>query len=170
MKKIVTMIVFVAATFTMSAQEYKTGIGFRLDGFNSGITIKHFTGSTTALEGIVGFGRHALTITGLYEKHQNFPNAEGLSWFYGGGAHVGFYPTDYSYGYYRYYNNKNKVYYYNDNYYNSTFSLGADFILGLEYKFQNAPITIGLDAKPFVDIVPGFFGYFTGGFSFRFTL
>lgn len=167
------IIALVVLTTAIRAQDYKTGIGFRLAGLNSGITIKHFTGSTTALEGILGFGRHAFTITGLYEKHQTFPNADGLKWFYGGGAHVGFFQGDYNYGYYYYYKNKGYKYYstdYPDGAYSSNVFIGADFILGLEYKFKGAPITIGLDVKPQVDFIPGFYGYFDGALSFRFTL
>ena len=85
MKKMMMIFALVAFTTAIRAQDYKTGIGFRLAGINSGITVKHFTGSETALEGILGFGRHAFIITGLYEKHQTFPNAEGLKI---GRAHV----------------------------------------------------------------------------------
>lgn len=170
MKKIIVLVLIAISSMTTNAQDYATGIGFRLGGMSSGITVKHFLSSTGALEGIVGFGRHSFIITGLYEKHQSFPNAAGLKWYYGGGAHVGFYSGDYSYGDFRYYKYKgNKVIVY-DEHYNSQFSLGADFILGLEYKIKGAPITVGLDLKPFVDIIPGFYGYFEGGFMFRFTL
>ena len=169
MKKI-TLLVLILISTAVKAQDYTTGIGVRLGGITSGITVKHFVNSTGAIEGIASFGRHAFLITGLYEKHQSFPNAEGLSWFYGGGAHIGFFSGGYYYGDFRYYKYKgNKVIVYDD-YYRSNIYLGADFILGLEYKFQGAPITLGLDLKPAVDIVPGFYGYFEGAFTFRFTL
>ncbi len=171
MKKILLASFLLFLTANLRAQDYKTGIGFRLGGVNSGITVKHFTGSTTALEGIVGFARHSISFTGLWEKHQSFPNAAGLKWFYGFGAHVGFFPGDYSYGNYYYYKYKgNKTIIYDDRTYTSNVYLGGDFILGLEYKFTNAPISIGLDLKPQIDIVPGFYGYFDGAFTFRFTL
>lgn len=171
MKRIFTLLVIAMLAMTVNAQNYNTGLGFRLGGINSGISIKHFTGSSTALEGIVGFARHSFTFTGLYEKHQSFPNATGLQWYYGGGAHVGFFTNNYNYGYYYYYKNKgNKVLVYTDNVYTSTMYLGADFILGLEYKFTGAPITVGLDVKPQIDLIPGFYGYFDGALSFRFTL
>ena len=171
MKKIKLLIAFALITTTISAQDYNTGLGFRLGGSNSGLTVKHFTGSTSALEGILGFARHSISITGLYEKHQAFPNAEGLKWFYGLGGHIGFFNSGYSYGYYRYYKYKgNKVIIYDDDYYRSTTYVGVDFIIGLEYKFSGAPISIGLDVKPQIDIVPGFYGYFDGALSVRFTL
>jgi hypothetical protein len=146
---------------------YKTGIGFRLSGITSGLSVKHFTGGSGALEGILGFRYRSWILTGLYEKHQAFPNAEGLSWFYGGGAHVGFYDDGYRYYYYKVRGNKYVIV---DEDRNDRMALGVDFILGLEYKFKNAPITIGLDAKPFIDIVPDVSGYWDAALSFRFTL
>ena len=173
MKKMMMVFALVVFTTAIRAQDYKTGIGFRLAGINYGITVKHFIGNETAIEGILGFGRGAFTITGLYEKHQAFPNAEGLKWFYGGGAHVGFFQAGYNYAYYYYYKNKGYKYYYNDypdGAYSSNVFIGADFILGLEYKFKGAPISLGLDVKPQVDFIPGFYGYFDGALTFRFTL
>ena len=171
MKKVKILFAFILMSMVASAQDYQTGLGFRLGVINSGITVKHFTGSTSALEGIIGFARHSISITGLYEKHQAFPNAPGLKWFYGLGGHVGFFQGDYRYGDFRYYKYKgNKVIVYDDKYYTSSTYLGVDFIIGLEYKFTGAPITLRLDVKPQIDIVPGFYGYFDGALSFRFTL
>src|SRR4051812_18578341 len=82
------------------SQNYHTGIGLRLGSTSSGITVKHFLNSDGALEGILGFSHRSFLITGLYEKHNSFPNAPGLQWFFGGGAHVGFYRYGYDYYYY----------------------------------------------------------------------
>lgn len=150
------------------AQPYETGIGFRLGGISSGITVKHYINMNSALEGIAGFGRHSLLITGLYEKHQLFPNAEGLTWFYGGGAHIGFFNKDYGYDYFYYKSHGNKVYVVEHA--DAGVSFGGDFIIGLDYKFKNAPVNIAIDIKPFIDILPGFYGYWEGAFTFRFTL
>ena len=155
-------------SFNSIAQPYKTGIGIRLGGISQGITVKHFVNSNAALEGILSFGRHSVIITGLYEKHQPFPKADGLSWFYGGGLHVGFISGDYSY-YYFYYKSHKKVYV-GDAFNDSQSYVGADFILGMEYKFKDAPIALSLDLKPFVDFVPGVYGYWEGALTFRFTL
>ncbi|MBL0105642.1 MAG: hypothetical protein IPP51_18770 [Bacteroidetes bacterium] len=168
MKKLSLLFVLFITISTARAQDYNNGIGLRLGGISSGITFKHFMNSDAALEGILGWGRHAIFITGLYEKHAAFGNAQGLYWFYGGGAHIGFYNDDYGYAYFRYYKKKNVVYV-NENYHQSNISLGGDFILGLEYKFDGAPLTLGLDVKPVIDIVPGFYGYFDGAFTVRFT-
>ena len=165
--KIIFILLLLTSIKSM-AQPFNTGIGLRLGGISSGITVKHFTSSTAALEGILGFGRHSFSVTGLYEKHTPFPNAEGLSWFYGGGAHIGFFNNDYGYEYFYYKSHKNKVYGYQNG--SSNISLGGDFIIGLDYKFKNAPVNLSLDVKPFVDILPGVYGYWEGALSIRFTL
>jgi hypothetical protein len=178
MKKKITFIslIIILITTTLSnAQPYNTGIGLRLGGSSSGITVKHFTGSSTALEGIVSFWSHSLFITGLYEKHIEFPNAEGLSWFYGGGAHIGFFSDDYHYGYFYYHKHKHghdydEIYYIDNPDYDSNLSFGLDFILGLDYKFKNTPIDLSLDVKPFIDIAPGVYGYWDGALTVRFTM
>lgn len=91
MKKLLLLFALVSMTMTMNAQEYQTGLGLRLGGINRGITVKHFTGSNTAIEGILGFARHSLSITALWEKHYPFPTAPGLSWYWGVGGHIGFF-------------------------------------------------------------------------------
>lgn len=149
------------------AESYTTGIGFRLGGITSGITVKHFLSSSSAIEGIASFGRHAFLITGLYEKHYPFP-ADGLNWFFGAGLHVGFFQNDYSYKYFYYKYHGKKVYVYEVDDHRSSF--GGDFILGLDYKIPKVPIDIAIDAKPFFDFTPGFYGYWEGALTFRFTL
>lgn len=153
--------------FLSYGQDYKTGIGIRLGGWNRGVSVKHVVGGSGALEGLVSFGSSSLVITGLYEKHTGFPNAEGLNWFFGGGAHLGFYNDGYDYYYYNY--RGNKVVVYKDNG-SATSGFGLDFILGLDYKFKKAPINISLDTKPFVDFGREFRGWWDGALTVRFTL
>jgi hypothetical protein len=148
-------------------QDYNTGIGVRLGGLTSGITVKHFTNPSTALEGILSFGYRSFVITGLYEKHLDINTAPGLKWLYGIGGHIGFF----RYGGYYYwvgYDHKGHPYY--TQYPGETSAVaGIDFILGLDYKFNNAPFNIGLDVKPFFDFFNGPSGYFDGALSVRFV-
>jgi hypothetical protein len=147
------------------SQDYHTGIGVRLGGVTSGLSVKHFVNSNGALEGILGFGYRSFLITGLYEYHLDIANAPGLRWFYGGGAHIGFFRYG---GYYYAYRHGHYIYYVDEPGMTSVVG-GLDFILGLEYKFRGAPLTVGLDLKPFVDFYDGVNGYWDGAFSFRFA-
>ncbi len=160
-----TIILFGSFLFFVSAsraEEYETGIGLRLGGITSGISVKHFLDKNSALEGILSFGHHSFLITALYEKQQEISGTPGLGWFYGGGAHIGFYNG----GDYFYYTKHGNRYYYDDH---SSAIFGIDLILGMEYKFQNAPITVGLDIKPAFDFVDAFPGYWDGALTARFA-
>lgn len=164
LKKIfIPALLILVCTFA-EAQSYNTGIGLRLGGVTNGITFKHFVNSNSAFEGLLGFGHKSFLITGLYERHIPISNAPGLQWFYGGGAHLGFFGYD---GHYHTYKDHGHYYVVEEG--DNTVALGLDFILGLDYKFNNAPINIGLDLKPFIDFHDGVYGYFDGAFSFRFV-
>ena len=87
---------------------------------------KYFITERSAIEGLVSFGSR-FGVGGLLEIYKPF-NVEGLSWFYGGGAYVGFEAGD-------------------------TY-LGPTGIIGMDYKFTNVPLNISLDWKPELDIIP----------------
>lgn len=153
----------------VNSQPYRTGVGIRFGGIATGVSVRHFLSSKGAIEGLASFGRHAFIITGMYESFHAFPNAEGLSWFFGGGAHVGFYQDGYRYEYF-YYKSHNSKSFKDEEHGDRQFSFGGDFIIGMDYKFKKVPIDISLDVKPMIDIVPGLYGYWEGAISFRFTL
>lgn len=143
MRKLSLTVILLLCILTLSeAQDYKTGIGFR-GGFSQGLTLKHFINSKNAIEGLLltrwsGFG-----ITGLYEIHNEAFDVPTLKWYYGFGAHIGFWNGDYvSWGTPG----------------NSYSVFGLDGIIGIEYSFNEAPINIGLDWKPAVNLFgyPGF--------------
>jgi hypothetical protein len=162
--KTVLMLLFLVFTQKAYSQDKSTGIGIRLGGLNSGLTLRHFVSENTALEGLFNFGYKSFVITGLYEKHFPVEGSEGLAWFIGGGAHLGFFRYGGSYYVYR---SHGRFLYVDD--VNATRSIGGlDGILGLNYKIKNAPIDLSLDIKPFVDFFQFPTGYFDGGFSFRF--
>lgn len=115
---------------TAKAQDYKFGVGVRLSNsnptLNNSVSAKYFVTDKTAIEGLVSFGTR-FGIGGLIEIHEPFKTA-GFSWFYGGGAYVGF-------------QDKNTY-------------LGPTGIVGLDYKFPSIPLNLSLDWKPELDIIP----------------
>ena len=121
-----------AVTTSISAQNYKTGIGARV-GFFNGLTVKHFLSPNNAVEGILNFRWDGVIITGLYEWQNPLPNAPGFDYYLGLGGHIGFF-DDYEW--------------YDDDYDDRSTVAGIDLIIGLEYTFPQAPFTIGLDYKP----------------------
>lgn len=142
------LIVFIFFSATqVSAQDYRFGVGIRLSNatptLNNSITGRYFVTEKSAIEGIVSFGNR-FGIGGLLEIYKPF-SVEGLSWFYGGGAYVGFEDGD-------------------------TY-LGPTGIIGMDYKFANVPLNISLDWKPELDIIPDInFVHDAFALSVRFTI
>ncbi len=138
MKKIFIATLFVFFAFSqIQAQDYNSAIGLR-GGLFSGVTLKHFINHSDAVEGLLVTRWEGVEITGLYEVHDMAFNVPGLNWYYGGGAHIGFY-------------DENNV----DNRYDSASVLGVDGILGIEYNFMDIPLNIGLDWKPSLNLLGG---------------
>ena len=116
----------------LHAQDYRMALGIRLSNstptLNNSISGKYFVTNRSAIEGLISFGSR-FGLGGLLEIH-NPLNVEGLKWFYGVGAYVGF-ESDPS----------------------QTF-FGPTGVIGLDYKFPNAPVNLSLDWKPELDIIP----------------
>lgn len=137
----------------VKAQEYKNAIGGRF-GVSNGVTFKTFLNQADALDLILNFrstSTHSyFRLVGLYEVHAPLSDIAGLNWFYGGGGSIG--------------SARNKATDKDD------FAVSLDGVLGLDYKFNGAPINISLDWKPAINIAPE--TEFDGeglGLSLRFT-
>ena len=120
----------VTAQSNVGSSIYKTALGVKF--YPGGITLKHFITDKNALEGIAYFWNRGTRITGLYEIHGDIQNADGLRWYIGPGAHIGFY------------NNKE---FEGRNYGGKTY-IGVDGVIGLDYKIKSAPINLSLDWQP----------------------
>ncbi len=129
-----------------TAIHYQNAYGIRL-GNQFGLSGKRFVHNGDFIEAIVGtnFDRKGIVGTLLYEWHRNAFQARNMYWFYGGGAHVGYYQ------YKNYYSSSNERHHKDGNF----VEFGADAIIGLEYGLSRTPITFGLDAKPYLNLVGG---------------
>ena len=129
----------------VNAQEYRSALGVRLSSnpavVNNSVSFKYFTSESLALEGLLSFS-DPVAIGLLFEKHNPF-SSPGLQWFYGAGGYVGF---------------------------GSNTKVGGMGIIGLDYKFTNAPLNLSLDWKPELNIISDInFEPAAIGFSARFT-
>lgn len=158
-KMIITLNLFLAVLLfsnTASSQNYKTALGVRLSSsaamVNNSISIKQFINEKTAIEGLISFG-DPLSFGLLAEFHKPL-SAQGLQYYYGGGGYLSFVKT--------YNPNKQQ---------NGTdANFGAQGVIGLDYKFNNAPINISLDWKPELNFVTDInFEPAAVGFTTRFT-
>ncbi|MFC3414296.1 hypothetical protein [Algoriphagus hitonicola] len=150
---------------------YRTAIGVR-GGYTSGVTFKHFVNSRAAIEVILGASRwRGTSLTGIYEWHK--PGAlevAELSWVYGFGARLGFFDgRNYYAGYGGPCNDPGnpKCPAYWDG--RSFAAIGLVGIGGLEYKFNDAPVTIGLDLIPYIYFQHYRGNFIDGSLSVRYT-
>jgi hypothetical protein len=155
--KIIILLFVLITSSVVKSQSYQSAVGVRIGGLTNGITLKHFISQSSALEGILSIGNRTFIVTGLYEMHTPVDHSHLFFFYYGVGAHLGFFQDG---GYY---------YYHNDLVYSREAVVGVDGIIGLGYKFKTAPINIGMDFKPFVDFNNGSKMYFDGGLSIRYT-
>lgn len=148
--------IFFANTATAQTSTYKTALGVRLSSspaiVSNSISLKHFLNESAAVEVLFSFG-DPLALGALYQVHKPFA-AEGFQWFYGGGGYLGFVKTY----------NPVKDRHETDPHF------GAQGVLGLDYKFSNAPINLSIDWKPELNIVSDInFEPAAVGFTARFT-
>ncbi|MEI9945709.1 MAG: hypothetical protein WDN26_16010 [Chitinophagaceae bacterium] len=139
-----------AQSKSTNSTDYKTALGVKIwDG--GGISLKHFFVTNNAGELIGYFWRNGFRITGLYEIHGPINGAPGLRWYIGPGAHIGFYDTNK-------HDDENEA------------VAGIDGVVGLDYKFNHAPINVSLDWQPAFEFGTdrGFNGSW-GGLGIRYT-
>lgn len=135
-----------------NAQGYKNAIGGRFGSAN-GISFKTGLNKGAMLELIGNFrsnsGADYFNLTGLYQVYKPINGADGLNFYYGGGATIGSY----------------KVKGFDGDVY-----LSANGVLGLDYKFNGVPFNISLDWVPALQLTPdtGFWGGDVG-LGLRFT-
>jgi hypothetical protein len=151
-KSILTALMAFSILTLAEAQDYKTGIGLRA-GLSQGLTVKHFFSGKAAFEGLISARYENLEITGLFEIHNQAFDVRRLNWFYGFGAHIGFRDEHHDW-----------------KYEHTTYTTaGIDGILGIEYNFEEIPINLGVDWKPYINL-NGYYGLHAdgGAFSIRY--
>lgn len=155
MKKILLSTLIIASSVVLSnaqthtgngSSDYQTAVGIKF--YPGAVSVKSFINGNKAIEGLGYFWNYGMRITGLYEIHGDINGAQGLRWYVGPGAHIGFW------------NNKWKdVYPGRDN----GVAIGVDGVLGLDYKFTDFPINVSLDWQPSFNFVG--YNYFEGGWG-----
>lgn len=147
-KSAIIILLALNLSFGGFSQGYDSGLGGR-GGVYNGISFKHFVSSQDAIEIVGAFYRESLFFAGMFQIHHPIPDVLNLSWYYGFGAHVGFF---------------GKLYNPDD----PDTRIGASGNLGLEYKFERLPVTIGIDILPALDVFPSTRFWIGGGFAIRY--
>lgn len=161
---LVTLILVSGLSIGTFAQVPDWGIGLRF-GSPSAFTVKHYFGQN-AWDLSVGTGYHSFynhpngRYRGLgfsamfnYLWRRDIDRSSGVEWYYGIGGLL-----------------TNRTYYRDNDRTDSYFGVGATGALGLEWFIPNAPISLFLEANPYVEVLPSPF-YITlgGGIGGRFT-
>lgn len=150
MNKFVLILGLVVFSFGAQAQnnfsshDYNRAVGVKF--YPGSFTYKQFIQDAGAIEGLAYFFNRGFRATGLYEFHFDINEAPGLKWYVGPGAHVGFYRA-----------HKNE--------YKAFTSLGIDGVLGLDYKFEGAPINMSVDWQPSIDFGSKYNNGFNGNWG-----
>jgi hypothetical protein len=155
MKKVAFLaLVVILSSFSLNAQEYRTAFGVR-GGFYNGLSLKRFVTNNDAIEAVVATHYRGLLISGMYQIHTLAFDVPGLYWYYGGGAHLGFY-------------NQRDVPWFQNQTGNIT-TLGVLGVVGIEYKIDEIPITIGFDVTPALNIIGHTGPWINAGIVIRYT-
>jgi hypothetical protein len=127
MKKFFAIAALLVATLSVSAQDYNWAVGLRGGLFN-GITAKKIINNNAIEAGVALYSR-AVSIDAVYEWQQPVIG-EGFHLYYGAGAYT--------------------------NLSNHYFGLGAEGVLGLEYRIPiNFPLAVSLDYRPAINVIGG---------------
>lgn len=144
MKRLFVIVVFLLAVGAANAQGYNQAAGIRVSWVSPGLEYRYYTGDMHSLRALLAFrdrGVHLHALTEFYQ-YDLFAFSYQLVFFYGVGLHAGFESYD-------------KVIEVNgadvmDT--RTSFTGGIDGVVGLEYVFYEAPVKVGLEVKPYMDI------------------
>ncbi len=150
-KSIFTLVLALGCFVAAYSQNYNSAIGLRL-GYPVSVTYKHFISEPGAIEVFAGFRSYSgygwFNIAGAYEHHFPISGAEGLNWYVGGGASAFFW------------NFRNS--FIGDR--GTSTSIGILGVLGLDYKFEDAPVNLSVDWMPLI-FLNGYGSGFGGGYG-----
>jgi hypothetical protein len=143
MNRIFFILLFLVAGITAHGQGYHQAVGIR-GGLSSGFEYRYFTDDLNSFKVLLSTRDNGIQLHGFKEIHTYdlFDFAYQLVFFYGAGAHVGYEQWDEV----RYLNNSRWF----DT--KTSFIAGLDALLGVEYVFDAAPVSLGLEVKPYFDL------------------
>lgn len=152
MKKIAllfSMLFVMAFAHQANAQNYDKAIGLRL-GYPLAASFKFFVSEPGAIEIYAGYrsygiGYNYFNVGAMYQYHKPISSVDGLSWYFGGGASVWFFSYDFVTD-------------------EGSTGIAINGVLGLDYKFADAPFNLSVDWMPTV-LLAGYGTGFAGGYG-----
>ena len=133
--------------------DYKTAVGAKVffgNGTSGGFNFKSFIKPDAAIEAsFIFFEGPIVGLDALYLFHGDINDAPGLKWYAGGGGLFMFVT---------------------ESGYSDNFGFALRPVIGLDYKFKGAPISVAIDANPIFNLVPATEVQFALGLSFRYVI
>lgn len=144
MKHFVILSVFFIFLNTACGQGYNHASGIRASWHSPGLEYRYYISDTNALKSLFSFRKRGIQLTGFAEffEYDLFPFSHQLLFYYGLGAHVGFESWDEE-------TLRDNVTRYDTK---SSMLAGIDGLAGVEYIFNNIPVSAGIEIKPFLDL------------------
>ena len=126
------------------AQEFHQAVGIRA-GWTAGFEYRVYTDDYNSYKFLLSSRDRGLQLHAFKEFHRYnlFDFTDQLTFVFGGGVHVGYERWDENY------------FNYHVSYYRTRTALiaGADGLAGLEYLFYKAPVSVGFEVKPYLDLL-----------------
>lgn len=143
--KLFLLLIFAAIGSLTNAQEFKQVAGIRL-GLSPGFEYRIFADAENSYKFLLSTRDRGIQFHVFKEFHNYdmFDFTDQLVFFYGGGLHAGYERWDI-----KYYDHYSQWYTTH-----TAFIVGLDALVGLEYIFDKAPISVGVEVKPYFE----FFG------------
>lgn len=124
----ITGSLLIISLHTQAQTQHQAGVrlGSIDQALSTGFTYRYFLNEKIAVEGILNLRSNAIGMGALYERFNSIHAVEGLQWFYGAGAYVGFQGNN---------------------------NLGITGIAGMDYTFKEVPVNLSVDWKPELNII-----------------
>ncbi len=148
-KSAIVVLFSLTLSYGSFSQGYDSSLGGR-GGVYNGISFKYFMSSYDAIEIVGAFYRENLFFAGMFQMHNPISEVSNLNWYYGFGAHIGFFgrlhnPDD------------------------PATRIGGSGNLGLEYRLERIPITLSIDILPSLDVFSHTRFWIGGGIAIRYV-
>ncbi|MCY1720322.1 hypothetical protein OU798_08205 [Prolixibacteraceae bacterium Z1-6] len=143
MKHLFTLLVLLLPA-TLFAQTFDKAIGIR-GGLSSGIEYRFYTDDANSYKFLLATRDNGVQLHAFKEFHQfdMFNFTDQLIFFYGVGVHFGYEQWD------KYFVHDNTSWYED----RTALLAGLDGLAGVEYLFYEVPLSIGLEVKPYFDVL-----------------
>ena len=164
MKRFLLVAGFIFAGYLAFGQGFNQAVGIR-GGLTSGIEYRYYTSDSQSFKALLGIrnlqNRRGLQLHVLTEYYQYdlFDFSYQLVFYYGFGAYTGYESWDQT----RYGPGASMEET------KTAFVAGIDGLAGVEYLFYEAPVTAGIEVKPYFDIL-GKDGLYMQPLDFAFTI